>query len=66
MRLKSWWHSAAMVFSFFVAVIIAPWLMIRFARGALADHGHGAAHGGKLGALYAKMARRVIATRTAS
>ncbi|MBS1240439.1 MAG: efflux transporter permease subunit, partial [Proteobacteria bacterium] len=26
--------SAAMIFSFFVAVIIAPWLMIRFAKGA--------------------------------
>jgi multidrug efflux pump subunit AcrB len=36
--------SAAMVFSFFVAVILAPWLMIRFARKTLAhgqhDHGH--------------------------
>ena len=27
--------SAAMIFSFFVAVILAPWLMIRFARKAL-------------------------------
>ena len=59
--------SAAMVFSFFVAVIIAPWLMIRFARKAL-DHdgGHDAhhdAHGGKLGALYAHWAGKVIATR---
>jgi multidrug efflux pump subunit AcrB len=54
--------SAAMVFSFFVAVIIAPWLMIRFARGAL-SHGHEAAPGGRLGAFYARYARRVIATR---
>ncbi len=52
--------SAAMVFSFFVAVIIAPWLMIRFARGAL-DHGHDEA-GGRLGALYKRYAARVIAT----
>ena len=29
--------SAAMVFSFFVAMVIAPWLMVRFARKALAD-----------------------------
>jgi multidrug efflux pump subunit AcrB len=54
--------SAAMIFSFFVAVIIAPWLMVRFAREALA-HDDGHAVGGKLGALYARHARRVIATR---
>ncbi|OYX32351.1 MAG: multidrug transporter AcrB [Caulobacterales bacterium 32-69-10] len=54
--------SAAMVFSFFVAVIIAPWLMVRFARKTLAaGAGH---HGeGRLGALYRKVARRVIASR---
>jgi multidrug efflux pump subunit AcrB len=56
--------SAAMVFSFFVAVIIAPWLMIRFARQTL-SHGHEAEDGGKLGALYAHYASRVIATRLA-
>ncbi len=54
--------SAAMVFSFFVAVIIAPWLMIRFAREALA-HGEHDPHGGKLGALYRRYASRVIASR---
>src|SRR5690606_17637393 len=53
--------SAAMIFSFFVAVIIAPWLMIRFARKALA-HGHEDEHGGKLGALYKRYASKVIAT----
>lgn len=54
--------SAAMVFSFFVAVVIAPWLMVRFARKTLAD---GPAHHdeGKLGAIYRKVAGRVIATR---
>ncbi len=56
--------SAAMIFSFFVAVIIAPWLMIRFARKTLATgHGHHDAHGGKLGALYGRVAARVIASR---
>jgi multidrug efflux pump subunit AcrB len=55
--------SAAMIFSFFVAVIIAPWLMIRFARTALADHEHEDAHGGKLGVLYKRYAAKVIATR---
>ncbi|OYW48134.1 MAG: multidrug transporter AcrB [Novosphingobium sp. 28-62-57] len=53
--------SAAMIFSFFVAVIIAPWLMIRFAKKALA-HGHDE-HGGKLGALYRHWAVKVIATK---
>ena len=53
--------SAAMIFSFFVAVIIAPWLMIRFARSALAEGGHDG-HGGKLGALYKRYASKVIAT----
>ncbi|MDE2042113.1 MAG: efflux RND transporter permease subunit, partial [Alphaproteobacteria bacterium] len=56
--------SAAMLFSFFVAVIIAPWLMIRFARSALMSaHEHESAHGGKLGAFYARFAKRIIATR---
>ncbi len=56
--------SAAMVFSFFVAVIIAPWLMVRFARNALiSGHEHEDAHGGKLGALYKRVTSRVIATR---
>ncbi len=57
--------SAAMVFSFFVAVIIAPWLMVRFARKALDEGGH-EAHGGKLGVLYARYAGRVIATRASA
>jgi len=57
--------SAAMVFSFFVAVVIVPWLMIRFARNTLSsDSGHGHdATGGKLGRLYARVAHRVIDDR---
>ncbi|HPU16388.1 MAG TPA: efflux RND transporter permease subunit, partial [Polymorphobacter sp.] len=61
--------SAAMIFSFFVAVIFAPWLMIRFARQALDDggaHGHEDASGGKLGALYARVAHRVIDSRSSA
>jgi len=55
--------SAAMVFSFFVAVVIAPWLMVRFARQALTG-APAQAHGeGRLGAAYRKLAGRVIATR---
>jgi multidrug efflux pump subunit AcrB len=53
--------SAAMIFSFFVAVVIAPWLMVRFARQTLA-HGHDES-GGKLGRLYARVAHRIIDTR---
>ncbi|MFT3978778.1 MAG: efflux RND transporter permease subunit, partial [Sphingomonas bacterium] len=55
--------SAAMIFSFFVAVVIAPWLMIRFARKTLqGGHGHGEG-GGRLGRLYVRVAHRVIDTR---
>ena len=48
--------SAAMIFSFFVAVVIVPWLMIRFARKTLAHGGPDHAHeegGGKQGRLVA-------------
>mgnify|MGYP005849084089 FL=1 len=57
--------SAAMIFSFFVAVVIAPWLMVRFSRVALFGTGHhgGEAHGGRLGALYERVARPLIARR---
>ncbi|MAK83528.1 efflux RND transporter permease subunit [Phenylobacterium sp.] len=57
--------SAAMVFSFFVAVVIAPWLMVRFARQTLTEgHGHGHDEGGgRLGGAYRALASRVIATR---
>lgn len=56
--------SAAMVFSFFVAVVIAPWLMVRFARKAIA-HGHESdVDGGPMGRLYARVAHRVIDRRS--
>ncbi|MET3528024.1 efflux RND transporter permease subunit [Phenylobacterium koreense] len=55
--------SAAMVFSFFVAVVIAPWLMVRFARRTLAAGAHGDHGEGLLGRLYRRVAGRVIATR---
>jgi multidrug efflux pump subunit AcrB len=54
--------SAAMVFSFFVAVVIAPWLMVRFARKTL-DAGSAHHDEGRLGALYWRVAGRVIGTR---
>jgi multidrug efflux pump subunit AcrB len=33
--------SAAMVFSFFVAVMVTPWLMLKIAGRAPMHHGHG-------------------------
>jgi multidrug efflux pump subunit AcrB len=60
--------SAAMLFSFFVAMVIAPWLMLRLYRdGGQAKgqaNGHAAAHGeGMLGRLYRRVATPVIRTR---
>jgi multidrug efflux pump subunit AcrB len=56
--------SAAMIFSFFVAVVLAPWLMIRLARRALADDGHSPHEGeGRLGALYRRIAAPVIRSK---
>jgi len=55
--------SAAMIFSFFVAVILAPWLMIRFARKALKGGdlvGQGHDHEGFIGAIYRRVAATII------
>lgn len=56
--------SSAMIFSFFVAMIVTPWLMIKFG-------GKGEAHaeepdGGPLGRLYAKVAKPLLVTRKTS
>ncbi|MER2633496.1 MAG: efflux RND transporter permease subunit [Rhizobiaceae bacterium] len=58
--------SAAMIFSFFVAVTVTPWLMLRIAGPAPAHGAHGQAHGGVLGRLYAHAARLVLSSKTAS
>jgi multidrug efflux pump subunit AcrB len=56
--------SAAMIFSFFVAVIIAPWLMMRLAGKRAAKGGaHGHGKEGVLGAVYRRVAAPVIASR---
>ena len=60
--------SAAMIFSFFVAVIITPWLMVKIAGKAPA-HGHDAAHGhpgGALGRAFAAVARPLLKTKARS
>jgi multidrug efflux pump subunit AcrB len=57
--------SAAMLFSFFVAVVVTPWLMMKVA-GRAAPHHHEAAHGGRLGKVYRAMARPVLYSRWTS
>ena len=58
--------SAAMVFSFIVAMVIAPWLMLKLAprpaAGAAAG-GHDAHAEGRLGRLYRAVARPLLASR---
>jgi len=54
--------SAAMLFSFFVAMVIAPWALLKFAGNVPA--GHGDHHGeGKLGALYRRFATPIISSK---
>jgi multidrug efflux pump subunit AcrB len=56
--------SAAMLLSFFVAMIIAPWLMLRLNRGASGvAHGTEQAGGGILGRMYRRVAAPVLRTR---
>ncbi|MBN8968328.1 MAG: efflux RND transporter permease subunit [Rhizobiales bacterium] len=54
--------SAAMLFSFFVAVMLTPWLMMKLGA-AHAGGGHESAGGGRLGRLYVAVSRPVLATR---
>jgi multidrug efflux pump subunit AcrB len=54
--------SAAMIFSFFVAVTVTPWLMLKVA-GRAAPHGHDAGDHGTLGRVYAAVARPLLASR---
>jgi multidrug efflux pump subunit AcrB len=55
--------SAAMLFSFFVAMVIAPWLMLRLAPSGTAAHGHDAHEEGPLGRLYRRLAAPVVRSR---
>ncbi len=56
--------SAAMIFSFFVAVILTPWLMVRIGKVHEGGHGPGGHDdGGVLGRLYVKAARPILETR---
>jgi multidrug efflux pump subunit AcrB len=55
--------SAAMLFSFFVAMVVAPWLMLKLApRRAVAGHGHGEGEGA-LSRLYRAVATPIVRRR---
>jgi multidrug efflux pump subunit AcrB len=63
--------SAAMIFSFFIAVTVTPWLMMKFGGGNA--HGHGAgggshevADGGMLGRIYLAVASPILKTKARS
>ncbi|MBS1183332.1 MAG: czcA 2 [Proteobacteria bacterium] len=56
--------SAAMIFSFFVAVIVTPWLMVKVAgNGPVLHHDEGEGAGGVLGRAYASVARPILASK---
>jgi multidrug efflux pump subunit AcrB len=62
--------SAAMIFSFFVAVIITPWLMVKIAgKAKLSGHGAhapGELPGGVLGRIFGHAARPILKTKARS
>jgi len=55
--------SAAMLFSFFVAVMLTPWLMMKFAGSASHHADASAASGGVLGRAYVSVARPILQSR---
>jgi multidrug efflux pump subunit AcrB len=52
-----------MVISFFVAVTVTPWLMLRFGGDPPPHHAKGASSGGTLGRIYTAVARPILATK---
>jgi multidrug efflux pump subunit AcrB len=60
--------SAAMIFSFFVAVTVTPWLMMMTAGSAPAHHtgGDDAGSGGRLGRAYLAVARPLLVSKARS
>lgn len=58
--------SAAMLFSFFVAVVIAPWLMLKFAPKTAPETSHGVEphnEEGRFGRIYRRVAGPIIGSR---
>jgi multidrug efflux pump subunit AcrB len=60
--------SAAMIFSFFVAVMLTPWLMLKIGKPHGDGHAGGpdTAQGGVLGRIFAATARPILRTRARS
>jgi multidrug efflux pump subunit AcrB len=59
--------SAAMLFSFFVAMVVAPWLMLKLApKQGAATSSHDNHDEGKLGRLYRRIATPIVASKRAS
>ena len=58
--------SAAMIFSFFIAVMITPWLMLKVAGDADLHHDDSGTPGGRLGAMYAAVARPLLRRKAVS
>ncbi|PAY07095.1 MULTISPECIES: efflux RND transporter permease subunit [Bradyrhizobium] len=58
--------SAAMLFSFFVAVVIAPWLMLKLAPKNDVASAHATHHEGRLGRLYRRFATPVVRSKRAA
>jgi len=56
--------SAAMLFSFFVAVTLTPWLMTKLGRKeVVTGDAHATAGGGRLGGIYMAVARPILKSR---
>jgi multidrug efflux pump subunit AcrB len=58
--------SAAMLFSFFVAVMLTPWLMVKMRGKSGAPAGHGGHDEGALGRFYRRIAEPIVATKAKS
>ncbi len=55
--------SAAMLFSFFVAVMLTPWLMVKVGKRDAGGHGHAPGEVGRLGRFYVAVARPILKSR---
>ncbi|MDE2068980.1 MAG: efflux RND transporter permease subunit [Bradyrhizobium sp.] len=55
--------SAAMLFSFFVAMVVAPWLMLRLAPKGEVAATHAAHTEGRLGSLYRRFATPIVSSK---
>ncbi len=58
--------SAAMLFSFFVAMVVAPWLMVRLAPKSDVAAAHAVHTEGRLGRLYRRFATPIVSSKRAA